>query len=103
MAGVGRSRRNLVRREPIMPEWNKCDVCGRFIAYEDVLSGKAIRRMDTPDSHVSSESWTNLCPTHNTLPLTQSMRDQPSGFMGIQSLTNSRHSGNNKTAKLDRE
>lgn len=43
----------------------KCQVCGRFIPYKDLGSGDATHRMDTPDSHVSSESWTTLCKDHN--------------------------------------
>lgn len=35
----------------------KCDVCGRFISYEDVIKKLAIHYMVTPDSDWSSEEW----------------------------------------------
>lgn len=44
--------------------WNRCDDCGRFIPFDDFRDGKAIRRMDTPDSHHSAETWTTLCAEH---------------------------------------
>lgn len=43
----------------------KCDVCGRFIAYNDLHNGKAIHRMITPDSDISFEEFETLCPEHN--------------------------------------
>lgn len=44
--------------------WNKCDECGKFISYEDIEKGFAIRDMITPHSDVSYESWLTLCCTH---------------------------------------
>lgn len=44
-----------------MEQWNRCDHCGKFIAYKDFESGAAIRRMLTPDSYYSKESYTTLC------------------------------------------
>jgi hypothetical protein len=44
--------------------WNKCDICGRIIAYADFDSGKAITRMITPDSDVSYEQFETLCKEH---------------------------------------
>lgn len=41
--------------------WNKCDVCGRFIAFDD-FPYRAIRRLLTPDSDLSCEEWETLCP-----------------------------------------
>ena len=53
--------------EPKMHDlWNKCDVCGRIISYDDFDSGKACRRMITPDSAVSVEEWETLCRNHNS-------------------------------------
>lgn len=43
--------------------WNRCDVCGRFIAMDDFDNG-AIRRMLTPDSDRSREEWETLCKAH---------------------------------------
>lgn len=45
--------------------WNKCDVCGRFIPFTDLKSGRAIHNMKTPDSDVSYESWETLCKNHS--------------------------------------
>jgi hypothetical protein len=47
--------------------WNRCDVCGRFIAYDDFDNG-ATRQMLTPDSHFSSEDWETLCVEHSETP-----------------------------------
>ena len=48
----------------------KCDVCGRFISYQDLEDGKAKHVMITPDSDVSYESFETLCgkcnPTRRT-------------------------------------
>lgn len=43
-----------------------CDVCGRFLRFEDIRSGAAVHRMVTPDSDVSMEEFETLCPTHTT-------------------------------------
>lgn len=39
----------------------KCDICGRFVSYADLESGAATRKMVTPDSYLSSESYETLC------------------------------------------
>jgi len=44
--------------------WNKCDVCGRLIAFADLESGAAVHNMKTPDSAVSYETWETLCRDH---------------------------------------
>ncbi len=44
--------------------WNRCDVCGRFISYQDFDSGLAVRHMKTPDSHFTAETWETLCRDH---------------------------------------
>lgn len=50
-----------VDKEP----WNRCDICGKFIALEHFgEGGKAVRHMLTPDSDRSSEEWETLCPEH---------------------------------------
>ncbi len=43
--------------------WNRCDVCGRFIAIRAFELG-AVRRCVTPDSDRSSEEWETLCIEH---------------------------------------
>lgn len=40
--------------------WNRCDECGRFIAFKDFDDG-AIRQMVTPDSDYSAETWETIC------------------------------------------
>lgn len=42
----------------------KCDECGRFIAWDDLVAGLAYRELDTPDSHFTAESYTTLCKKH---------------------------------------
>jgi hypothetical protein len=44
----------------------QCQVCGRFISYADIESGKATHVMVTPDSHVSYEEWETKCEKHTT-------------------------------------
>ena len=38
-----------------------CDVCGQFVSYSDIESGKAVRTMITPDSEFTSEEYETLC------------------------------------------
>lgn len=40
--------------------WNKCDICGKFIRYNDFHRG-AIRSMITPSSLLTTEEWETLC------------------------------------------
>ena len=44
--------------------WNKCDECGKFIAYEDFVDGKATRELVTPESLYSHETYLTLCKEH---------------------------------------
>jgi CRISPR/Cas system-associated protein Cas10 (large subunit of type III CRISPR-Cas system) len=44
--------------------WNRCEVCGRFISYDDIEDDKAIHRMITPDSDMSCEEFETLCSKH---------------------------------------
>jgi hypothetical protein len=43
--------------------WNRCDTCGKFIGIFDFDRG-AVRRLVTPDSHWSKETWETLCIEH---------------------------------------
>ncbi len=43
--------------------WNRCDVCGKFIAMHDFDKG-AVRYCVTPDSDRSRETWETLCVQH---------------------------------------
>jgi hypothetical protein len=43
--------------------WNRCDVCGRFIAIQDFTDG-AVRRLIYPDSDRTVETWETLCRVH---------------------------------------
>ena len=44
--------------------WNRCDVCGRYIAIADFDSGFAKREMVTPDSEYTAEDYETLCKEH---------------------------------------
>jgi len=44
--------------------WNKCNACGRFISFFDLENGHATRKIETPDSEFSCESWETLCRDH---------------------------------------
>jgi hypothetical protein len=46
------------------PAWDRCDECGRFVAYDDFDSGAAYRVLLTPDSDYSAEDWCTRCPAH---------------------------------------
>jgi hypothetical protein len=48
-------------------KWNRCDICGRFIGMADFNSGKATRRMTTPNSDYSIEDYETLCRRHNSV------------------------------------
>jgi len=41
-------------------QWNRCNACGKFIAYDDFDNG-AIRELVTPDSLETIEEWSTLC------------------------------------------
>lgn len=43
-----------------MEKWNRCDACGKFIAFEDFDKG-AKRKFITPDSYYSKETYETLC------------------------------------------
>ncbi len=43
--------------------WNRCDVCGRFIALDDFGNG-AVRVLVTPESDRSHETYDTLCKQH---------------------------------------
>lgn len=40
--------------------WNKCDICGKFIAHEDFENG-ARRQLIVPDNHFGIENFETLC------------------------------------------
>jgi len=44
--------------------WNRCDVCGHFIAFKDFELGKAIRKLIEPDNYFSREKYETLCSKH---------------------------------------
>ena len=44
-------------------KWNRCDICGKFISYNDFENG-AIRKLIEPDSDYSTECWETLCRIH---------------------------------------
>jgi hypothetical protein len=44
--------------------WNRCDECGRFIAYQDFVDGLATNRLVMPESLVTRETFEVLCKDH---------------------------------------
>ncbi len=42
----------------------KCDICGKFIPYKELMDGTSLHHMITPDSDWSSEEWESLCKKH---------------------------------------
>jgi hypothetical protein len=42
----------------------RCDWCGRFISYDDLEKGYAVRRLTCPDSEFTCEEYETACPTH---------------------------------------
>ena len=44
--------------------WNRCDECGRFIAYDDFLTNKATVRQIAPSSEWTVETDEILCRDH---------------------------------------
>jgi uncharacterized cysteine cluster protein YcgN (CxxCxxCC family) len=53
-------------------KWNRCDVCGRFIALGDFERG-AVRNLVYPDSDRTVETWETLCPRHGQLCISKAM------------------------------
>lgn len=41
--------------------WNRCDSCGKFIAYGEFAEGRAKRILIYPDSQFTDETWETLC------------------------------------------
>ncbi len=42
----------------------RCDECGRFISYSDILDELALHRLITPESLTSKETFETLCKNH---------------------------------------
>lgn len=42
----------------------KCDICGKFIAFEDLAEGAALNIMTLPESLFTRETYRSLCPKH---------------------------------------
>jgi len=52
----------------------QCDICGHFISFDDLESGRATRKMVSCDSEYSCEDYETLCPKHvprGELPMRQ--------------------------------
>ncbi len=43
--------------------WNRCQVCGQFISFEDIAEGRALHEQLEPDSDLGVEKWVTECPT----------------------------------------
>lgn len=52
---------------PASELWNRCDVCGRFIALDDFECG-AVRRLIAPSSHFTREEFETLCRKDSDAP-----------------------------------
>jgi hypothetical protein len=63
--------------------WNRCDVCGRFIALSDFCNGLATRKLVSPDSEYSGEEWETLCEEHANASLRSS---SPSETLSASSI-----------------
>jgi hypothetical protein len=50
-------------REVERDVWNRCDVCGKFIAM-DAFGKGAVRKLIYPDSELTKEAWETLCVEH---------------------------------------
>lgn len=48
----------------MLDDWNRCQECGRFIAYEDFATGAALHHLLEPDSQLGVETWETLCAKH---------------------------------------
>ena len=42
-------------------------MCGRFVGFNDIIAGRAIRQLETPSSLVSEETYETLCLLHTGL------------------------------------
>ena len=58
----------------------RCDVCGQFIPINDFGNGQAIRRLLTPDSEYTKETYETLCKRH---------KDQSCNHSSLQKSSNS--------------
>ena len=43
----------------------RCDDCGRFIPFDDIIDGKARHAMIEPDNEFGPELWESLCARCN--------------------------------------
>jgi hypothetical protein len=42
----------------------RCVECGRFVAYEDIIEGRAVHKLITPESLITHERFETLCKKH---------------------------------------
>jgi hypothetical protein len=45
--------------------WNRCDMCGRFISYNDFDKKKASRILILPESEVTDETYETVCKEYS--------------------------------------
>jgi hypothetical protein len=45
--------------------WNRCDICGQYIAIIYFRDNLAYRGLVTPDSEFTCEEYETFCPRHN--------------------------------------
>lgn len=53
----------------------KCDECGKFIALQDLVDGKALHQCVAPDSEFSDETFESLCARCWTSPIPSMQHD----------------------------
>lgn len=58
---------NYMKKNDPYKTWNKCEVCGKFISYQDIIDGKATHVCIEPDNYFSSERWKTLCKKHTSI------------------------------------
>lgn len=66
--------------------WNRCDVCGKFISFDDLAMGKARRELVTPDTAFTAETYETLCAVCFE-------KDNEEGFKQLTKLMNEPNAG----------
>ena len=64
------------------PPWNRCDVCGRFISFDDFCEGGATRTLVNPDAYGCEEIWETLCKKHALAAGPEGFPEPPPNLVG---------------------
>lgn len=57
----------------------KCDECGHFVNFQDLVDGRALHHCVAPNSEFSDETFESLCKRCYTLPHTPHVRTSEEG------------------------